>query len=248
MVKKLVLNISYLAIILLTGCGPITPGCRDPFSTNPGNQAATSSFTPIPPTETLIQTPTQTTIETPTETPTTIKTPLPKPDILSLQLNLKDFLLEQSDFPLGSKYSSMYDAPVHIPNEEVNNTFVDDTERIDGWSIWYGKDYGTGGWLVVVSDEISLYNTSDGAQLAVKNYSLSGFLDETNPPKIGDKTRAGFIRPGTSSQADYVIIFSYRNLVHVVDEYGYKNEVVGDAKSFARILLARLKASPLITP
>jgi hypothetical protein len=36
--------------------------------------------------------------------------------------------------------------------------------------------------------------------------------------------------------------------VHVVDEYGYENEVAGVVKYYARILLAKLNASPLIFP
>jgi hypothetical protein len=243
MVKNPFIYIICMVIIFLSACAPSPQAIEISFvQTQEANP--TSSFTPFPPTETLPQT----TTETPNETPIKTKTPSPTPDYLSLQQNLKNFLLEQSDFPHDANYSSLYDSPVHIPNQEVDNTFVKDTERIDGWSIWYGKDYGSGGWLVVMSDEISLYKTSGGAQLAVKNYSLSGFFEEISPPKIGDATRAFFIMPGTNAQADYVIIFSYRNLVHVVDEYGYENEVAGVVKYYALILLAKLNASPLIFP
>jgi hypothetical protein len=240
-----------LAILFLVACAPPKQAYQTATAQTQESKP-TSSFTPIPPTETL----TQTYIETLTETPAVppIKTPTkiiilsPTPDYLTLQLNLKDFLLQQSDFPLRSNYSSIYDSSIHIPNGEVDSALVEDTGRIDGWSIWYGKDYGATGWLVVISDEISLYNTPDGAQLAVKKHSWSGFFEEINPPKIGDSTRAFYTIPGTSSQSDYVIIFSYRNLVHVVDEYGYENEVAGFVRNFARILLARLKTSPLINP
>jgi hypothetical protein len=247
MVIKLIINISCLAIIILTGCAPSPQVIKTSFTqtqeTNP-----TSSFTPIPPTGIFTQTLTQPPTGTPTGTLPKTKSPSPTPEFLSLQLNLKYFLLEQVDFPHGANYSSIYDSAVHIPNQEVDRIFVKETERIDGWSIWYGKDYGIGGWLVVLSDEISLYKTPEGAQLAVNKYSLSGFFEDIYPPQIGDSARAFHTMPGTGSQSDYVIIFSYRNLVHVVDEYGNEKEVAGVAKYYARILLAKLQASPMITP
>ncbi len=243
MVKKLSIYICCLAILIMTGCAP-APQAVTLTQAQTQDASPTSSYTPIPPTDTLPRTITA----TPNATPIKTNTPSATPGYLSLQQNLKNFLLEPADFPHDANYSSLYDLPVHIPNQEVDNTFVKDAGRVDGWSIWYGKDYGSGGWLVVLSDEISLYETPGGAQLAVKNYSLHGFFEEINPPIIGDATRAFFIMPDTNSQVDYVIIFSYRNLVHVIDEYGYEKEVAGIVKYYARILLDKLKASPLTSP
>jgi hypothetical protein len=237
--KKSIAIIVCLATIFLAACSPSPRAIQTAIAQT---QAAnpTSTFTLVPPTDT----PTATSSETPTVTLTTS----PTPDLLLLQLNLKDFLLQQSDFPPHANYSSIYNSLKHLHNEDVDNPLVKETGRLDGWSVWYGKDYSGGGWPVVLSNEVSLYQTTGGAQIAVAKYSRSGFTEEINPPEIGDSTRAFYATAGSSSQADYVIIFSYRNCVHIVDEFGYENEVAVIVRKIALILLAKLQASPLINP
>jgi hypothetical protein len=243
MSKSLLKKVFTLIFIfgLITACAPspqlIQTAIAQTQAANP-----TSTFTPLPPTETSTLTPS----ETPTKTQTII--PSPTPDLLLLQLNLKDFLLQLSDIPQDAHYISIYNSLSRTPNEKVDSSLVIDTGRLDGWNIWYSKDYSNGGWYVVLSDGLSLYQTSVGAQLAVTKYSQNTLTEEINPPKIGDLTRAFYSIGDTGTQASYEIIFAYRNCVHIVGDFGWENEVVGFTRNIARILLAKLQASMLINP
>jgi hypothetical protein len=241
MKKKRITIIVCLATILLAACAPspqtIQTAIAQTQAANP-----TSTFTLVPPTDT----PT----ETPSETSTITIMLSPTLDLLVLQLNLKDFLLQQSDIPLNAHYSSIVNSVNSTPNEKVDSTYVEQTGRIDGWSVWYGKGTNNN-WQETISDEVVLYQTTAGAQLAITNYSESGSTEEINPPEIGDKTRAFYSRlpySGGEPQGIYEIDFSYKNCVHAVQGFGLDNEIAEFTRNIARILLAKLQASPLINP
>jgi hypothetical protein len=238
-------NIKVASLLLgacfLAACAPspqvIQTAIAETVEANP-----TSTLTPIPPTET----PTK----TPTETPTMTITPLPTLDIMLLILHLSEFLLEQSDFPFDAKFSSIVNSIQPIPNEEVDGSYVEKTGRIDGWSVWYGRGYANG-WRETISDNVSLYESTTGAQFAITNYKLKNYSEEINPPKIGDVTSAYYQRlpySGGRSQGLYIIYFAYKNIVHKVEGFGYEDEIAEFTRNIAQILLARLQESPLINP
>jgi hypothetical protein len=237
-VKKCVLL--FIAAVFLFACSPSPQAIQTAIAqTQEANP--TSTFTPFPSS-------TYTPTNTATGTPTNSITPSRTPDLLLLQLNLKDFLLQQSDFPLNANYLSIANGLQSIPNEKVDSAFVKETGRIDGWSVWYGKDFHNGGWYVTISDEVNLYQTSSGAQIAVYKDFSNLYTEEINPPKIGDSTHAWYYLIPQSSQATYVIRFSYRNCVHVVQGVGLDNEVAVFTREIAHILLAKIQASSLINP
>ena len=234
----------FLIAILLTACAPSAQAIQTAIAQTQGANP-TSTFTLVPPTD--IPT------KTPTETPTI--TPSPTPDLLLLQLNLINLLLQLSDIPLSAHYSSIVNSVSSYPNEKVDSTLVEETGRIDGWSVWYGKDNSGGGWHQTITDWVSLYTTTAGAQLAITMYSvsdsLSGFTEEINPPEIGDVTRAWYERLtfyGGEPQGLYTIYFSYRNCVHRVEGFGLDKDIIEFTRNIARILLAKLQDSPLINP
>jgi hypothetical protein len=232
-------------VFLLNACSPsqqaIQTAIAETQEANP-----TSTLTPVPPTET----PTK----TPTETPTI--TPSPTLDLLVLQMNLKDFLLQKSDLPQG--YSLRNQSSGLVTNKDVNyigTDYVEETGRIDGWGVYYSNESQS----VSVSDMINLFETSAGAQLAIKKYYVDyntqyNFIEEINPPEIGDVTRSFYHRSTPVSgkyDPDYYleIYFSYRNILHIVSVDGGSDKIDADlVRSIARLLLAKLQASPLINP
>jgi hypothetical protein len=233
--------VTYWVIFSLTSCG--TPSQQSIQTAIAQTQSAnpTSTFTLIP--STL----------TPTEAPTNTSTIAPSstPDLLLLQVKLKDFLLQQTEIPLDDKYTPIYKTAKSIPNEGMDLSLVQKTGRIDGWQALFGKGYSAP-WYGTISDEISLYKTSEGAQLAIAMFMLSGYTEEINQPKIGEITRS-FYQELTNSDGNnqmiYTVIFSYRNCVHVVEGFGYeKNGVKEYTRIIAQNLLAKLQASSLLNP
>jgi hypothetical protein len=238
-----------LLVLLLPACVPSPSTLQTAIAQT---QAAnpTSTFTPIPPTETLTK--------TPTETPKI--THSPTPDLLVLQLNLKDFLLKKSDLPLDANYYLFNRNSIYtIPNEEVEigGAYLAETGRIDGWIIFYERGSNNVVAPESIYDEVILYKTTAGAQLEITKYcdnlvTEEGFTEEINPPEIGDLTRAFLYRKMHASgeyQVTYRIEFSYQNFVHEVNGYGWEHEVKPEfVRNIARILLARLQAATLSNP
>jgi len=231
-------------ILLLVACAPspqtIQTAIAQTQAANP-----TSTFT-LPPTNTPTEKPTQ----TPTETPTII--PSPTLDLLLLQVNLKNFLLQKADLPQDDHYAkyimgrnSMYQIPNDNVNIENSVFYVKETGRIDGWTVYYGIYTSNFGWAELIQDNVTLYQTSAGAQLAISKYSqaiINKYTEEINPPVIGDFTRSFYNNSGV-----YEIVFSYRNISHEVWGYGTENEII-DLRNVVQSLLARLQTSPLLNP
>jgi len=232
-----------IACVFIVSCNPspesIEKAIAETQTANPPN----STFTPIPPTQTLTA--------MPTETPTA--TPSPTPNLLDLQLNLKEFLLQRSDLPANKSYVSLRsNKPQPFTNQDVGLSNVSETGRIDGWYIEYAVGH-TGSWNETVQDVIALYQTTEGAQKAVSMYEVAeDGIEEINQPTIGDKSRSVVYRFPTNYSGDYQviyeIIFSYRNCVHTISWFGWEKETLGLAKKTALILLSRLQSSHLVNP
>lgn len=253
--KKFLLIITI--VLILAACAPSFQTTQTAIAQT---QAAnpTSTFTSVPPTET----PT----ETPTEAPTI--TPLPVLDPLSLQVNLKEFLVQKSDLPLLANYTPYFDSPFTVSNESFSqsmgingNEYLSETGRIDGWEVlvhFEGDPYLAIAPLSIYSDVV-LFQTIEGAQLAITKYSDRyvteyGFTEDINPPKIGDVTRVFYMRyqekPDSSQYSlKYIINYSYRNVSQTMQESGVERNVDPIfVMDIAQRLLARLQASPLLNP
>jgi hypothetical protein len=101
--------------------------------------------------------------------------------------------------------------------------------------------------------------TDAGAQRSIAKYSDDlvtdfAYLEEIQPPAIGEKTRAFLLRyqkkpDSSASQISYWIEFSYRNIVEVIRADGAENEVLPElVTKLARLVLARLQATPGLNP
>jgi hypothetical protein len=252
-----------IVVLFVSGCQPSETAIQTALAQT---QAAnpTSTFTPIPSTETPTTTPTATSTATSTETPTI--TPSPTPDLRVIQLDPKEFLLQKLDLPLDAKYylpGPGWTDPV--TNEEIvggwtvekGRAYLAETGRINGWEI----DYKRGSNIVIAPEEIYneavLFKTTAGAQIVITKYddryiTEYGYTEVPNPPEIGDTTRV-FIYKKMQSSGEYriwyEIDFSYLNYVQVVTGYGWEHEVKPEyVENIARILLAKLQAAPLSNP
>jgi hypothetical protein len=238
--KKRVTSIVCLAIIILTACAPSPQAIQTAIAQT---QAAnpTSTSTPLPPTE------------------TPIFTPSPTMDLLSLQFRLKDFLLTQSGLSFDQNYHTMTLVSVkQLPNEEVHKdtNYVAETGRMDGWVAVYKQ--GSRNLLapMEIYNEISLFETTEGAQLSIAKYSTYitnelMYTEEINPPRIGDFSRSFYYSSDASGRHElgYLITFSYKNIVHLVQAWGYYYGVEPEKiRTIARGLLSILQAFPLINP
>jgi len=253
-------NFSALLLIVglfVSGCQPSETAIQTAMAQT---QAAnpTSTFTPIPPTPTVTPT------ETPTITPTI--TPSPTPDLRIIQLDPKEFLLQKSDLPLDAKYylpNEQWISPHH--NEEIiggwevekGREYIAETGRIDGWWVAYKRGADTVIAPEEIYDNVIMYKTAEGARIVIMKYEDSrvteeGYTEIKNPPNIGDRTRA-FTKKTMQSSGEnrvyYMIAFSYRNYVHIVDGWGWEHEVKPEyIENIASVLLAKLQAATLSNP
>jgi hypothetical protein len=186
-------------------------------------------------------------------------TPTLPPKLLDLQLHLSSFLVLSSDLPGSGQYHLFRYNPFSIPNKNVSSAYVEDTGRMDGWEIYYTKESGDASAPQEIYGKVVLYQTAAGAQRSINKYSDDlvtdfTYLEEIQAPAIGDETRAFRLRyqngpDGSSDQVSYWIEFSYRNIVEVIRTDGTDTEVQPElVASIASLVLARLRASPDLTP
>jgi hypothetical protein len=243
MKKSLFVIIICIIIIFLVSCGAPSQQAIQTAIVQTQTANPSSTLTPVPPTQTE------------TETQTITSKLSPTPDLLLLQDNLKDFLLQKSEIPFID-FSSIFQSPQAIPNEKETLSFVEKTGRIDGWHVLYGQGYGAP-WDITISDEISLYKTTDGSHLAITMYPLNGYIEEINQPIIGDSSRSFYKelpKQNGYKYGIYTIIFSYRNFVHVVEGVGYIDASAGYEslglkeyiRNIAQNLLAKLQSSSFL--
>jgi hypothetical protein len=134
--------------------------------------------------------------------------------LLLQQLNLKDFLLQQSDIPLNAQYSSIVNSVESITNKEFDSAYVEETGRVDGRTVVYGKGCRIiGGWTEGISDTVVLYQSAAGVQLAVTMNSRKGNTEEKYHSKIGDLTYTFYYLYPNNTQIQYTIVFFLTEIV-----------------------------------
>ena len=186
-------------------------------------------------------------------------TPTVAPNLLALQKHLSEFLLLSSDLPINGQYRRFEHSPISIPNKDVSSAYAEETGRMDAWDVYYIKSSNGVPAPQEVHGKVVLYKTNAGAQRSINKYSNNlvtdfGYLEEIQAPEIGDETRAFLLRyqkkPDTSAyQISYWIEFSYRNIVEVIQADGAQDEVQPELViNIARLVLARLQASPRLNP
>jgi hypothetical protein len=269
MAKKRIAFMVCLAIAFLVACAPSTQAIQTAYAET---QAAvpTSTFISVPPTNTstemLTKTPTIKITETPTEVPS--RTLSPALDLLSLQENLKEFLVKESDLPPMANYTFYFHLPLFVSNGNISqsmggdaNDYLAETGRINGWEV--NVDFEGDPNLAIAPfslyNQVALFNTDEGAQLAITKYSDRyvteyGFTEDISPFKNGDTNRSFYLRfqeQTNSSQYSlkYIIVFSYRNILETLQESGMERPIdpifMAD---IAQRLLVRLQAYLPVTP
>ena len=259
-------------VIVLAACTPSAPSdqsiqtaiAQTEASQPKASETTTPTKTPEPSsTSTETRAPTTTFTPEPTSTPTS--TPSPTPDLRVIDADPKDFLLERSDLPEEARYylpNAGWISP-HRNSEVVSGWGVDEgreylekTGRIDGWWVWYKR-----GTITVIApeeiyDNIVIYQSIEGAQLVMTDYSnCQGRLADSDwtiletDLQIGDMTIVCTDKEMQSTGDNRVWIrieFTYRNFYHAVVGWGWEKEVQLEyVANVARILLAKLEAAPL---
>lgn len=194
------------------------------------------------------------------------KTFSPTPDKRLILVDPQGLLLVKADLPPEAMYilpGPEWISPHH--NAEVisawgveeGTKYVEDTGRVDGWWVIYLRSNNEVNAPEQIQDYITMYETIDGAQLALttfyKNHGLKlGYSELNYPMKIGDISYA-LVYKGMQSNGKYgveiEIFFSYRNYTHMVGGLGSEDEVtIGYVDEIAKILLRKLQAAPLSNP
>ncbi len=167
-----------------------------------------------------------------------------------------------------ANYTSYFHLPLFVSNGDISQSMAGDaddylaeTGRINGWEV--NVDFEGDPNLAIdqfsLYDQVALFNTVEGAQLAITRYSDRyvteyGFTEDISPFKNGDINRSFYMRYQEQTNSGqyslkYVIVFSYRNMVETLQESGLERPIdpifMAD---IAQRLLVRLQASPLINP
>jgi hypothetical protein len=206
--------------------------------------------------------PTETPAPTATADPTITASPSPTPDVRLIDINPKELLLQKADLPAEARYYLPDEAWISpVRNSEIvsewtveeGQAYLAATGRIDGWLIYYKR--GASGAVLPeqIFNNVVIYSTIEGAQLYIAKYSDRRITEENyteiDVPEIGDTARA-FMKRETNSGGEtrvwIYVSFSYRNVSHTVNIYGWEKEITLDfAASVANKLLEGLKQLPL---
>jgi len=234
-----------LSIVILAACAP----------------SADAVSTAIAQTQAANPTATRTPTKTPPPTATATLTPSPTPDTRVIDSDPRELLLQKSNLPALGKY--------YLPGESWMSPLTN-SEIVSSWTVEEGKAYlaETGrihGWVVIfrrgtnsvtmpeeVYDNAVIYSSVEGAQLIVTKYgdrNIENGYKEIEVPEIGELSRAFRKEEINSSGATRVwlrFIFSYRNVYHDVELWGWKADVpMQFAVDIANQLLEGLKQLPV---
>lgn len=209
---------------------------------------------------------------TPTLTPTVIPTltpkptftppPSPTPDLRVIKTDSEKLILTTLDLPKDAEYYvpkiiSYFSYPDRNSNviqrmgSEVGKNFIEETGRVDGWYVTYDRGNGAGKYPEEILDHITVFQRASGAELYITKYIESfiyeGYTPVEGAPVIGDMSRTYTYKKDT--QIGYLIVFSYKNVVHDLAEFGVESEVRPDfIENLADILLTKLRDEPLSLP
>jgi hypothetical protein len=222
------------------------------FACAPLEQATPTTTVPVRPALTFIGAP-------PTETQAPTATPLPTstPDLSVITADPEIFLLAPEDLPIVGKYNLPKGGLSPYRNSEIiqrlgtekGEAYIQETGRLDGWTVIYERGVRVQTIPQVITDNVSMFQTIEGAQLSIKNDvgNLStNYREILLPNTTGDFSR-GFSYSRNNS-VNIVYYFSYKNYVHVLEFSGSENEVtLGFVDEIANKLLEKLVNAQLTT-
>jgi hypothetical protein len=171
-------------------------------------------------------------------------------------------LLEKKDLPSAGRYvlpGSGWISPstnaeiVASWTVEEGQAYLAEAGRIHGW--WVAYQRGTNNVVMPeeVYNNVVIYSSITGAQLVVTKYD-DRYIEEDGykeirTSQVGDVCRA-FMKtktePSGGTRVWLQVVYSYRNIYHAVELWGWQNEVRADfAIDAANQLLGKLKNLPL---
>ncbi len=195
----------------------------------------------------------------PTKTLAPTVTPLPTstPDLSTIKADPEDLLLELKDLPIVGEYYLPKNGLSPNRNSEIiqrlgtekGEAYIQETGRLDGWTVTYERGITIQTIPQVIIDNISMFETIEGAQISIAldidNLSTN-YREILSPTTLGDFSRGfSYTRSNTVS---YIYYFSYRNYVHALEIRGTENEVtlsfVGDIanKLLEKLVIAQFTA------
>lgn len=174
---------------------------------------------------------------------------------------LDDMLLRPSDMDV--KYHIDAGKEVRMSNSGLtyelgqaqSKQYIADTGRVDGWRLEMRRTYGADLAPAVINVSIEVFETTDGAQLAItpkyfKAYDANQdrqptFLDEKC--NVGDKCILYMFEKYDAAQQvtteRYEVAYTYRNFLVWVSTIGLDMEVSEqDALDIAQTILGKIKA------
>lgn len=230
--------------------------------------SSTASHTPSPTNTTQpTDTPTLTFTPLPTLTFTATATLTPTPDLRVIDTDPKLLLMTVEDLPSEGKYflpNSQWISP-HRNSEVVSGwgieegrKYLEETGRVDGWWVYYKRGTKTVNLPDEVSDNVVLYKTAAGARLLIDKYSDCrdpknirdyGYVELQDAPQVGDASiwcQWKEMQPNGKYLVKIFLEFTYKNVFHGIDGFGWENEVLPETlEEIANNLLAKLEVAPL---
>ncbi len=253
--KKPAVSLSLFTLLVLTACAPSEAAIATAISLTQTSAPTETTIPPLPQTETPQPTVTETEEPTATFTPT--------PDGRVYDVDPHNLLLEREDLPQDARYflpASDWISP-HRNSEiisgmgvEEGKQYLADTQRVDGWVV----DFYIGTQTVIapeiVSDNVILYQTRDGARILFEEYNNCtdeelGFTVVESDFQIGDASISCILRemqPSGEYRVQYLIIFTYYNIAHNIWGWGWENDVQPEyIEAIAETLFDKIQEYPL---
>jgi hypothetical protein len=176
----------------------------------------------------------------------------PNPDTRIITAEPFDLILVEPDLPVEGGYR-LFDKYSTSPrsNDEITqnypggkgSAYITNTARVDGWDIRYARGMNDNLLPAQIADSVSIFQSAAGARKHVTDYA-NYFLDDDwvedtlRSVVVGDVSRAFIRQKGV--YAEYMLVFSYRNVVHELTIHGLQAEV---DPAFAEMLAFRLARS-----
>jgi hypothetical protein len=234
----------------------------------PQVETATPSLQTYP---TITITPSPTLTLTPSLTP--IPSLTPTPDVRIINAPSQNFKLLLNDLPRGYVIAS---DPVcgdnqdpqcnlstdHIEgphlnyevlqqfNTELGGNYVNDTQRIEGWYIYYVYGISYRNYPRVIMSNVIRFASAAGAQKYMSSYaglSVKKYTEVLGYPQTGDASRA-FIRRFYGEKYLYYE-FSYKNMVHRLWFYGTEENIAPNLiQDLSYKVLLKFQAAELSYP
>ncbi len=183
----------------------------------------------------------------------------PTPDLRIIKTDPGELMLFLSDLPGQGIFAPPGSGEIgNADNSQIiqemgpdsGNQYIKETGRMDGWWVDYHQRGNNGQYPKEVYDNVIMFQTAAGAQLALTKYSDNinqGYTEIQDAQHVGDLSRT-FIKKD-AQDVWYDIDFTYRNYAHIIECAGPANQVQPQfVEGIADTLLNKLKSAPLSIP